>query len=55
MSFDKHSHAVRLLHHKVAAAAMLQMTYNRHAFTRTRMQRVPNQNFKRLFSGGMSR
>jgi len=43
-----------LLDDKVAAATMLQTTYDSHAFTRTRMQRVLDQNVELLFLGSMS-
>jgi len=46
--------AVRLLDDKVDAAAMVQLTHYRNAFTRTRMLRVADQNVKGLFLGGMS-
>jgi hypothetical protein len=44
-----------LLDDKVAAATMLQTTYNSHALTCTRVMRVLDQNVKALFLGSMSR
>jgi hypothetical protein len=39
---------------KVAAAAILQTAYDSHAFTRTWVMRVSDQDVKRLFLGSMS-
>jgi hypothetical protein len=45
---------IGLFDNKVSIAALLQLANQRNALARTRMQRVMNQNIKRLFLGSMS-
>jgi hypothetical protein len=46
--------AIELFDNKVSIAALLQPANHRDALTRTRMQRVVNQNIKPMFLGSMS-